>query len=53
MAQLLLELGGISETKRMAELTIEEARPELAVLPDSHYKELLLAWADFMISRDF
>jgi len=53
VVQLLLELGGISETKRMAQQIIGEARPELDVLPDSHYKELLLAWADFMISRDF
>ena len=50
---LLMQLGGISETKRMAQQIIQEARPELDVLSDSHYKELLLAWADFMISRDF
>ena len=53
VTRLLLELGGISETKRMAQQIIGEARPELDVLPESHYKELLLAWADFMISRDF
>ena len=53
MTRLLLELGGISETKRMAQQIIQEARPELDVLPESNYKELLLAWADFMISRDF
>lgn len=51
--QLLLELGGISETKSMAQQIIQGARPELDVLPDSRYKELLLAWADFMISRNF
>ncbi len=50
---LLMQLGGISETKRMAQQIIQEARPELDALPDSHYKQLLLAWADFMISRDF
>ncbi|MCK4224514.1 MAG: polyprenyl synthetase family protein [candidate division Zixibacteria bacterium] len=53
VTRLLLELGGISETKRMAQQIIGEARPELDVLPESHYKELLLAWADFMISRNF
>jgi len=53
ITQLLIELGGISGTKQMAEHIIEEARPELNILPDSHYKNLLLAWADFMISRDF
>jgi len=50
---LLIKLDGISETKRMAQQIIREARPELDALPDSHYKQLLLAWADFMISRDF
>lgn len=53
ITQLLIELGGISETKRMAENIIEEARPELEILPDSQYRNLLLAWADFMISREF
>jgi geranylgeranyl diphosphate synthase type I len=53
VTRLLLELGGISETKRMAQQIIQGACPELDVLPDSRYKELLLAWADFMISRDF
>jgi geranylgeranyl diphosphate synthase type I len=53
VTELLVELGGISETKRMAQQIIGEARPELDVLPSSRYKELLLAWADFMISRDF
>jgi geranylgeranyl diphosphate synthase type I len=51
--QLLVQLGGIAETKRVARQIIEEARTELEVLPESSYKELLLAWADFMISRDF
>ncbi|MCK4962992.1 MAG: polyprenyl synthetase family protein, partial [Anaerolineales bacterium] len=52
-AELLVQLEGVSETKRMAKRIIEEARTELDVLPESKYKELLLAWADFMISRDF
>jgi geranylgeranyl diphosphate synthase type I len=51
--ELLVQLGGISETKRMAERIIKEARTELDVLPGSEHKDLLLAWADFMISRDF
>jgi geranylgeranyl diphosphate synthase type I len=53
ITQLLVQLGGISETRRLAEQIILEARPELDVLPDSPYKKLLLAWADFMISRKF
>lgn len=51
--QLLVQLDGVEETKRMAQQIIEEARKELEVIPDSGYKELLLAWADFMVSRDF
>lgn len=51
--ELLVELEGISETKRMAKRIIEEARTELDVLPESTYKNMLLAWADFMIYRDF
>ncbi len=51
--QLLIELGGVSETKRLAEQIIQKARTELDVLEDSSYKQLLLAWADFMIARNF
>jgi geranylgeranyl diphosphate synthase type I len=51
--ELLVQLEGVSETKRMAKRIIEEARSELDVLPESTHKDLLLAWADFMISRDF
>jgi geranylgeranyl diphosphate synthase type I len=50
---LLVQLGGISETKRMAKRIIEEACTNLDVLPESKHKNLLLAWADFMISREF
>lgn len=53
VAQMLVDLDGISETKRMATTIIQEAREELKVLPESDYKRLLLAWADFMVSRDF
>ncbi len=53
VTQILIRLGGIAETKRMAKQIIEEARTELDVLPESVYKELLLAWADFMVSREF
>jgi geranylgeranyl diphosphate synthase type I len=53
ITQLLEQLGGISETKQLAEKIIQEACSELDALPDSTYKSLLLAWADFMISRKF
>jgi geranylgeranyl pyrophosphate synthase len=32
---------------------IDSALPELEILPDSPYKELLAAWAHFMIEREF
>lgn len=53
VTELLMRLGGVSETQRMARRIIEDARTELDVLPESAYKDTLLAWADFMISRDF
>jgi geranylgeranyl diphosphate synthase type I len=53
ITHLLVHLGGISETKKLAERITQEALPELDILSDSHYKKLLLAWADFMISREF
>jgi len=53
VTRLLVELGGVGETKKMAEDILAEAVKELDVLPDSNYKQLLLSWADFMISREF
>jgi geranylgeranyl diphosphate synthase type I len=53
VTELLVKLGGVAQTKNMAQRIIEEARRKLNVLPDSRYKELLSAWADFMISREF
>jgi geranylgeranyl diphosphate synthase type I len=53
VARLLVELGGVSETKKMAEDILSEAVREIEFLPDSNYKQLLLSWADFMISREF
>lgn len=53
VTRLLVELGGVSETKRMAEEILSEAVRELDVLPDSSYKQLLSSWADFMICREF
>jgi geranylgeranyl diphosphate synthase type I len=51
--RLLIELGGISETQKIAKRLIKEACPELDILVDSHYKYLLLAWAEYMVSRNF
>jgi geranylgeranyl diphosphate synthase type I len=53
VTDLLVELGGVSETKKMADQIIDGACKDLEVLPDSDYKQLLLAWADFMVSREF
>lgn len=53
VTQLLVQLGGVAETKNLAQQIIKEALQELNALPDSRYKELLSAWAGFMVSRDF
>jgi geranylgeranyl diphosphate synthase type I len=49
---LLVELGGVSETKKTADEIIAGACRELDDVPDSDYKQLLLAWADFMVHRE-
>ncbi|MHB9037878.1 MAG: polyprenyl synthetase family protein [Armatimonadota bacterium] len=50
---LMVELGGIDKTKELALEHVNKALPELAVLPDSEYKELLESWAHYMINRSF
>ena len=51
--KLLIELGGVEYTQNLAQKYMNKALPHLDTLPESRYKELLLAWADFMIHRDF
>lgn len=51
--QLLIDLGGVEHTSQLAKQYIEKACPKLDSLEDSVCKRLLLAWADFMIEREF
>lgn len=51
--RILVDYRGIQYTKELAERIAAEALQELAVLPDSVYKDLLVAWANYVTLRDF
>ncbi|OFX13467.1 MAG: hypothetical protein A2Z18_09150 [Armatimonadetes bacterium RBG_16_58_9] len=51
--ELMVSLGAVEKTAAMALEHIDSALPELEILPDTPYKELLAAWAHFMIEREF
>jgi geranylgeranyl diphosphate synthase type I len=51
--RLLAELGGIEETRRLAERYVADSQKHLDLLPPSRYRDLLAAWAEYVISRDF
>lgn len=51
--ELLIELGGIEYTAKLAKSYIQEAITYLDKLPNSKYKQLLAMWADYMIERTF
>lgn len=53
ITNLFQTLGGIERTSNLAKNFIKKALPQLDVIPDSKYKELLILWADFMINRQF
>lgn len=50
---LLICLNGVKETSDLALSYVKKAKNYLKVIPDSSYKKLLEAWADFMIKREF
>lgn len=50
---LMVSLGAVKKTADMALEQVSNALPELDVLPDSDYKELLQQWAHYMVSRTF
>lgn len=50
--RILLEYRGIEYAKSLADKIVNQALEELAPLPDSQYKRLLLAWADYVADRD-
>ncbi len=49
---ILIEKG-LDYTKKLAENIVDQAIAELSKLPKSIYKEYLLAWAEYVIKRDF
>jgi geranylgeranyl diphosphate synthase type I len=51
--ELMVELEAVKRTSELALEHVNKALPELHALPDSVYKELLTAWAHYMISRTF
>jgi geranylgeranyl diphosphate synthase type I len=51
--KILIEYQGIEHTRKLAETIVEQALTEIAILPDSYYKELLLTWAKYVANRDF
>lgn len=50
--QILLKYNGVEYAKSLAEKIVTQALEELAPLPDSQYKRLLLAWADYVADRE-
>ncbi|MDP8227920.1 MAG: polyprenyl synthetase family protein, partial [Candidatus Electryoneaceae bacterium] len=53
LINMLRDLGAIDYVSDRAKTMIEQARPHLDILPDTHYKHLLHQWADYMIQREF
>ncbi len=50
---LMVSLKGVEQTANLALEHVNKALPNLDVLPDSPYKELLRSWAHYMIERTF
>ncbi|MBN1350857.1 polyprenyl synthetase family protein [candidate division KSB1 bacterium] len=51
--EALKQLGGIEQTKKIAENYILNAQKAIEGIPDSKYKQLLLTWADYLVNREF
>ncbi|MCU0607561.1 MAG: polyprenyl synthetase family protein [Candidatus Edwardsbacteria bacterium] len=50
---LLVRLGGVDYTIDLAEKHVKRALAALEPLPDSDHKRLLLAWANYMVKREY
>ncbi|MEX2160032.1 MAG: polyprenyl synthetase family protein [Dehalococcoidia bacterium] len=50
--QLLVDLGGVDYTMRIASHYVEDARASLDHLPDSVYKTYLHDWGEYILSRE-
>jgi geranylgeranyl diphosphate synthase type I len=51
--EMMVSLGAVERTAELALEHVNSALPELDVLPESDYKNLLTAWAHYMIERKF
>ena len=52
-ANILIARKGIQYTSALAKACLEKALHSADILPDNLYKDLLMSWADMMISRNF
>jgi len=50
---IINETGAITYTSQAAKQEVDNAKAALAIIPDSTYKDALLALADFSIERTF
>jgi geranylgeranyl diphosphate synthase type I len=53
LKQLLIDFGGIAYTRSLAKSLVTQGVKELAVLPDSLYKQRLLTWSQYVVDREF
>lgn len=53
LTDLFVNIGSINETKLLADSYIDRALDALGIMPDSEYKDLLRAWGEYMINRQF
>lgn len=51
--RILVEYNGVKYTRELAERFLADSIQQLSVLNASRYKDLLLAWAQFIIKRDY
>jgi geranylgeranyl diphosphate synthase type I len=51
--RILTENQGLEYTRKLAETLVEQAVTEIAALPESRYKQLLLTWSKYVVNRDF
>ena len=51
VVDILSELGSIEYTRALADSYVKEAKEQIETIPGSKYKNLLQAWADYMVSR--
>jgi geranylgeranyl diphosphate synthase type I len=49
---ILIQYNGVEYTRKLAESFVSEAIQELSVVPESRFKDLLLTWAWYIVSRE-